>query len=137
MITGDHPLTAAYIAKQSGLVHSETTLILVDMFKEDPVFTNLVSNVVVPISKVEASLAYGDVELVITGGAFKALSQTFWIQSHLKGLDLCTVNYLGCAVFARMNPEEKALCVRMQMAQNITVNMFLLLILGDVRRWWQ
>jgi magnesium-transporting ATPase (P-type) len=85
MITGDHPMTAAFIAAKCGMVPRDVQLIMVDAKGDNPVFTNVLSKELVPISRVEAALAYGDFELVVTGAAFKVLNNIGWIESHLEG----------------------------------------------------
>jgi magnesium-transporting ATPase (P-type) len=111
MITGDHPMTATYIANKSGMVSASTTLILADVVNGSPVFTNLSSRKTLTSAEVKAAISYEDTELVITGAAFKMLKSNRWIHTHIE----------ACRIFARMSPQDKPDCVKMHMKYSFTV----------------
>jgi magnesium-transporting ATPase (P-type) len=85
MITGDHPMTAVYIGLECGLVEKGVELIFVDFVDKELVFKDVNSNELLDISKVESKLSYGNIELVVTGSAFKELNLLSWLQPHLDG----------------------------------------------------
>jgi magnesium-transporting ATPase (P-type) len=85
MITGDHPMTALYIGLECGLVEKDVDLIFVDVVDKEVVFKDINSKEMLDISKVESKLSYGNIELVVTGAAFKELNILTWLQPHLDG----------------------------------------------------
>lgn len=111
MITGDHPMTAVHIGIESGMIPSGIEIIFSDVVEEEVLFTNLSTNEQFNINRAERILeTYGNIELVVTGAAFRALNRKMWLQSRLQ----------DCRIFARMSPDEKQECVQMHMKDYIT-----------------
>jgi hypothetical protein len=67
------------------MLAKEVEIFIVDVVNGFSVFSNVDTHERLPVSKVEASIAYGTAELVVTGAAFRILSDCNWIQSHLHG----------------------------------------------------
>jgi cation-transporting ATPase 13A3/4/5 len=120
MITGDHPLTAAYIGSQCFMVENLGDkdlgfLFLVDAVNEGLEWRELNSNIIWSQSRVEAACSFSEkggksVELILTGAAFRVLNYRGWIEKHL----------MHIRIFARMRPLDKIEAVKQYMAQNIT-----------------
>ncbi|KAI8914595.1 hypothetical protein EDD86DRAFT_235003 [Gorgonomyces haynaldii] len=115
MITGDHALTAIFIAQECGLVGPDAQVCLVDYVDNKIVCADYQSKDTMELSELENMLYHSytptqPIELVVTGAAFRHLHGRGWIQAHLQDI----------RIYARMSPDDKVNCVRSQMAQNIT-----------------
>ncbi|KAI7824973.1 hypothetical protein BX661DRAFT_206461 [Kickxella alabastrina] len=116
MITGDTALTGIYIARQSGMIPPNSTVLLGDVDKKlgGIVWVDIDQDIevenILPLLDQSGPDGFPSTELAVTGAAFRMLSENGGIKPLL----------LNTRVFARMQPNDKVLCVQQHMEHGIT-----------------
>ncbi|SAM09612.1 hypothetical protein [Absidia glauca] len=115
MITGDTALTGVYIARQCGMAHANSKVLLGDYDKlgDRIVWTDVDEPekfADVDVDQYMMNKEHTSVELAVTGKAFHYLVDHDLIRKYL----------LDIRVFARMTPTGKVQCVQLHMERGIT-----------------
>lgn len=110
MITGDNALTGISIGQACGLLPADSSVVLGDVQEGQLIWSDPETNEPVDVEK--ARTANPDLELVMTGVAFRTLLDTNpqLLRSYL----------FSTRIFARMTPVDKMLCVELFMERAIT-----------------
>ncbi|KAJ2359019.1 hypothetical protein IWW50_000275 [Coemansia erecta] len=116
MVTGDTALTAAYIARECGMVDAAARVVLGTLENDEVVWRDTATDAVV--DNIDAELrtdAARDacvplVELAVTESAFNRLCA----EGSIRGL------LLNIRIFARMTPQGKVQCVNLHMERAVT-----------------
>ncbi|GAB9464811.1 hypothetical protein Gpo141_00002237 [Globisporangium polare] len=119
MITGDNAMTGCFIARASGMVDAESSVILGDMVVDAETGASLVwkdvdSQVVYSPEQISDFITFNStIELAVTGKAFDYLVKMGEIESLL----------LNIRIFSRMTPAGKVDCVKLHMAAGAVTGM--------------
>ncbi|KAJ9077626.1 hypothetical protein DSO57_1015054 [Entomophthora muscae] len=117
MITGDTALTGIHIAQACEMIPEHSIVYLGDVSNDGAVEWRQVNGAGSLVFDTHAVLSMfpkdgvrSNIELAVTGSAFRKLSQT----------DLMPALLLNTRVFSRMTPQDKVDCVNLHMARGIT-----------------
>eukprot|EP00698_Gefionella_okellyi_P018956 TRINITY_DN5755_c0_g1_i1.p1 TRINITY_DN5755_c0_g1~~TRINITY_DN5755_c0_g1_i1.p1 ORF type:complete len:1123 (+),score=238.40 TRINITY_DN5755_c0_g1_i1:34-3369(+) len=111
MVTGDHALTAAHVARVCGMIQRDSRVLVADVGSDggvtwtDPDSGTDLRAKSAGSSEILATVLQSDVDVCVTGRAFVALHHELSAQEYDKLL-------VHAKVFARMPPEYKAQLVR-------------------------
>ncbi|GMF34884.1 unnamed protein product [Phytophthora fragariaefolia] len=123
MITGDNAMCGCYIARNSGIVASDSRMILGDVERTgsgvnakfgDIQWRDVDSGMIFDLQAVKSMAFSGDdVELAVTGAAF----------TQLKSMGEMSQLLFHVRIFSRMTPDDKVDCVKMHMEAGAVTGM--------------
>ncbi|KAE8999169.1 putative cation-transporting ATPase 13A3 [Phytophthora rubi] len=123
MITGDNAMCGCYIARNSGMVDSDSRVVLGDVERTgsglsakvgDVEWRDVDSGVIIDQQAVKSmTRSEDDVELAVTGAAFNRLKSSGEMNQLL----------FHIRIFSRMTPDDKVECVKMHMEAGAVTGM--------------
>ncbi|KAI9468142.1 hypothetical protein BX667DRAFT_534492 [Coemansia mojavensis] len=106
IVTGDTAMTAAYIARECGMVAPEARIVLAMVEDGKVVWRDTETDMAVD----DIGSVGSDVELAVTEEAFNLLAESNQLRQLL----------LNIRIFARMTPQGKVACVQLHMERAVT-----------------
>ncbi|KAL3670651.1 hypothetical protein V7S43_003841 [Phytophthora oleae] len=119
LITGDNAMCGCYIARSSGMVASNSKVVLGEMVRSNDQISTLTwrdidEETTHDLPELKRKLADGeDLELAVTGAAFEHLTAVGEMEKLL----------LSVRIFSRMTPDNKVECVKMHMEAGAVTGM--------------